>query len=37
MIDEHQRCSWAENDALMRSYHDEEWGVPQLRCGSIPS
>lgn len=24
-----QRCSWAQNDALMRAYHDEEWGVPQ--------
>lgn len=23
------RCSWAEDDALMRAYHDEEWGVPQ--------
>jgi DNA-3-methyladenine glycosylase I len=23
------RCAWAENDALMRAYHDEEWGVPQ--------
>src|SRR5271156_5552307 len=23
------RCSWAENDPLMRSYHDEEWGVPE--------
>jgi DNA-3-methyladenine glycosylase I len=23
-----QRCAWAESDALMRSYHDEEWGVP---------
>lgn len=22
------RCSWAEGDPLMRSYHDEEWGVP---------
>jgi DNA-3-methyladenine glycosylase I len=25
----HHRCSWAEGDALMRTYHDEEWGVPQ--------
>lgn len=25
----HHRCAWAENDALMRVYHDEEWGVPQ--------
>jgi DNA-3-methyladenine glycosylase I len=23
------RCSWAENDPLMRVYHDEEWGVPE--------
>ena len=21
------RCSWAENNPLMRVYHDEEWGV----------
>src|SRR5678810_428152 len=24
-----QRCSWAESHALMRAYHDTEWGVPQ--------
>jgi DNA-3-methyladenine glycosylase I len=24
-----QRCRWAENDPLMRAYHDEEWGVPE--------
>jgi DNA-3-methyladenine glycosylase I len=23
------RCAWAESDDLMRTYHDEEWGVPQ--------
>ena len=24
-----KRCAWAEgNDALMREYHDREWGVP---------
>jgi DNA-3-methyladenine glycosylase I len=24
-----QRCSWADgNDAVMRAYHDTEWGVP---------
>lgn len=23
------RCGWADNDALMRAYHDREWGVPQ--------
>lgn len=25
----HHRCGWAEGDPLMRTYHDEEWGVPQ--------
>jgi DNA-3-methyladenine glycosylase I len=25
----HRRCAWAESDALMRVYHDEEWGVPE--------
>ena len=29
MTDHLHRCSWAEGDALMRAYHDEEWGVPQ--------
>jgi len=24
-----RRCAWAESDSLMRTYHDEEWGVPQ--------
>jgi DNA-3-methyladenine glycosylase I len=24
------RCAWAENDPLLRVYHDEEWGVPEL-------
>src|SRR3978361_896545 len=23
------RCSWAENDPLLRAYHDKEWGVPE--------
>src|SRR6202044_1904933 len=22
------RCTWAESDPLMRSYHDTEWGIP---------
>ncbi len=22
------RCRWAENDELLKKYHDEEWGVP---------
>jgi DNA-3-methyladenine glycosylase I len=24
-----RRCAWAEGDALMRDYHDSEWGVPE--------
>jgi len=24
-----RRCSWAEDDALLRAYHDQEWGVPE--------
>ena len=24
-----QRCAWAESDSLLRSYHDDEWGVPE--------
>ena len=27
--DQRSRCSWSEGDALMRDYHDKEWGVPQ--------
>jgi DNA-3-methyladenine glycosylase I len=23
------RCTWADGDALMSAYHDEEWGVPE--------
>src|ERR1700759_4147384 len=23
------RCAWADNDAQMSAYHDEEWGVPE--------
>jgi DNA-3-methyladenine glycosylase I len=23
------RCSWAQNDPQMRTYHDEEWGVAE--------
>jgi DNA-3-methyladenine glycosylase I len=26
---EAKRCGWAQGDALMAAYHDEEWGVPQ--------
>lgn len=24
-----ERCSWAQDDPMMREYHDAEWGVPQ--------
>ena len=24
-----RRCSWANDDPVMREYHDTEWGVPQ--------
>jgi len=27
--DNKTRCTWAVNDALMREYHDHEWGVPE--------
>ncbi len=30
-----QRCTWSENDLLMRQYHDEEWGVPDFDSRSI--
>ncbi|HEY0739345.1 MAG TPA: DNA-3-methyladenine glycosylase I [Herpetosiphonaceae bacterium] len=31
MSSQHQlyRCAWADNDPLMRVYHDGEWGVPE--------
>ncbi|HTT34827.1 MAG TPA: DNA-3-methyladenine glycosylase I, partial [Thermoplasmata archaeon] len=25
------RCAWAEEDPLLKAYHDEEWGVPEHR------
>lgn len=27
---EKHRCHWAESDPLLRTYHDEEWGVPEF-------
>jgi len=27
-VDGKKRCAWAQKDATMRAYHDEEWGVP---------
>jgi DNA-3-methyladenine glycosylase I len=32
---EKQRCSWAQNDPLMREYHDQEWGVPEYDSRSL--
>ena len=29
MTNEPNRCAWADNDPLMRAYHDQEWGVPE--------
>jgi DNA-3-methyladenine glycosylase I len=29
MTDAHARCAWAQSDALLRDYHDQEWGVPE--------
>ncbi len=29
IMKEKQRCAWAKSDALMQTYHDEEWGVPE--------
>ncbi|MET0934911.1 MAG: DNA-3-methyladenine glycosylase I [Luteibacter sp.] len=29
MTDGKTRCAWGESDALMRAYHDTEWGVPE--------
>ena len=28
-MSELRRCAWAENDPLLRAYHDEEWGLPE--------
>jgi DNA-3-methyladenine glycosylase I len=29
------RCSWAQNDPLMREYHDQEWGAPDYDSRSL--
>ena len=29
------RCSWANSDELMSSYHDEEWGIPDRDSRSL--
>jgi DNA-3-methyladenine glycosylase I len=30
-----QRCTWSESDPLLRSYHDQEWGVPDYDSRSL--
>ncbi len=30
-----RRCAWANSDALMQAYHDEEWGRPERRSLSL--
>ncbi len=30
-----RRCSWADNDPLLRAYHDEEWGVPERNSRAL--
>jgi DNA-3-methyladenine glycosylase I len=30
-----KRCGWAESDSLLRTYHDEEWGVPEYGSRAI--
>jgi DNA-3-methyladenine glycosylase I len=29
------RCKWAESDPLLRTYHDQEWGVPDFDSRSL--
>ena len=29
MTENKTRCLWAESDDILRTYHDQEWGVPQ--------
>ena len=29
------RCAWAENDPLLRDYHDREWGMPDHDSRSL--
>ncbi len=35
MSDGRMRCGWAQNDPLMRDYHDREWGVPHRDSRSL--
>lgn len=29
------RCTWSENDPLMQTYHDTEWGMPHFDSRSL--
>ncbi len=29
------RCRWAASDPLMRTYHDQEWGVPEFNSRAL--
>jgi len=29
------RCTWAQNDPLMQTYHDTEWGMPDFDSRSL--
>jgi DNA-3-methyladenine glycosylase I len=30
-----RRCTWAESDPILRTYHDEEWGVPERNSRAL--
>ena len=30
-----KRCSWAQSDPLLQTYHDEEWGIPDFDSRSL--
>jgi len=30
-----KRCSWAQSDPLLETYHDEEWGIPDFDSRSL--
>jgi DNA-3-methyladenine glycosylase I len=34
-LDGRPRCHWAQNDALMADYHDNEWGRPERRSRAL--
>lgn len=34
-LDDRPRCHWAQHDALMADYHDNEWGRPERRSRAL--